>query len=126
MFYEKKIWNILVIDDDTITLELIKKQLDGDYQNLTLTSNPLEAIELINISKFDLIIIDITNFQIRGIDLLKYIKSVNPWKPVILLAAQDNEEILKLAEKNGCNNYLKKPFKKEQMKEAIENVNIIY
>ncbi|HPO49085.1 MAG TPA: response regulator [Spirochaetota bacterium] len=118
--------NILVIDDDIMTLKSIEKQLKSQNYNLCMVSNPTLAVKMLFENDFDLILTDIKMSPIDGIDVLKKIKSYRPGVPVIILTGEPDEAIKNSAKELGCSDFLTKPVAKKQLIDAINNVKKIY
>ena len=74
---------ILVIDDDQVILNSIKKQLKNEKLNPEFVNNPLDGISKIKHKKYDLIISDLKMKPITGVELLKQIRSIHPNIPDI-------------------------------------------
>lgn len=120
---------LLVVDDDSNLLELIKMRLEAaDYEIVTsLTAD--DAVEEVKRDAFDLSIIDLKLVHKDGISLMEEIHLINPDIPVIILTAHGSIETAVEAMKKGAFNYLTKPFDPQellfQIKRAMENRRLI-
>jgi len=118
--------NILVVDDDQITLMLISSLLkNAELQNEILIDSS-KAIEMLESKLFDMVLTDIHMPGLSGIELLKLIRN-HPNEqirqmPVVASTANitDKDEILK----SGFTNYLSKPFKENSFYRIILGVLI--
>ncbi len=117
----KKIFHILVVDDDNRIRELVKQYLEENEFLVTTAINADEAKKKIEIIKFDILIVDIMMPGESGLSLTKDIKQSSP-VPIILLTAkgetQDRIEGLEL----GADDYLGKPFEPKELLLRINNI----
>jgi len=118
--------NILVVDDDAETRELLREVLGAEGYNVVVSSSGEEALEAGKQECFDIIISDIKlGPNLTGLDVLKAYKSIQPESEVILITAFGSMETAIEALKGGAFDYLSKPFKIEellvQVGRALEN-----
>jgi len=117
----KKIFHILVVDDDDRIRELVKQYLEENQFLVTTANNVLDAKKKLEIIKFDILILDIMMPGESGLSLTKEIKKNNP-TPIILLTAkgevQDRIEGLEF----GADDYLGKPFEPKELLLRIKNI----
>ena len=117
----KKIFHILVVDDDDRIRELVKQYLEENQFLVTTANNVLDAKKKLEIIKFDILILDIMMPGESGLYLTKEIKKNNP-TPIILLTAkgevQDRIEGLEF----GADDYLGKPFEPKELLLRIKNI----
>ena len=111
---------VLIIDDDKVILESIKKQLrHNDNLDLEFIDDPVAGLEKINEHKFDLIICDVRMKNLNGLDVLKLIKSNHPELPVIILSGYVDDKMIEKAYNLGCYDFLVKPVRKTALLETI-------
>tara|TARA_B100000686_G_C16393267_1_gene763523 strand:- start:85 stop:762 length:678 start_codon:yes stop_codon:yes gene_type:complete len=117
----KKIFHILVVDDDDRIRELVKEYLDENNFLVTTAKDSVDAKQKLQIVKFDLLILDIMMPGEDGLSLTKEIKKNDP-VPIILLTAKgetrDRIEGLEL----GADDYLGKPFEPKELLLRIKNI----
>lgn len=106
--------NILVIEDEILIQKSLKKLLEKRGANVQVCARGKEAIELILSNHFDKIICDLMLQDITGFDIIeeskrKYQESEIPNKFVII-TAYSSDQVLEKANGYGCH-VLKKPFK---------------
>jgi CheY-like chemotaxis protein len=110
---------ILIIDDDASILESIRKQLKDEGVNLNLVNDPLEGLDKINNSRFDLVICDIRMRSLNGLEVLRIIKTNHPEIPVIMLSGYVDDNMIENALNLGCEKFLIKPIRKSILIESI-------
>lgn len=106
----------IIIDDETLARELIKK-FAGYHSNIEVISecsNGFDAIKKISKNKPDLIFLDIQMPKINGFEMLELLE--NP--PVIIFTTAYDQYALKAFEVNAVD-YLLKPFSQERFDEAL-------
>ncbi|MBZ5516522.1 MAG: sigma-54 dependent transcriptional regulator [Acidobacteriia bacterium] len=118
--------NILVVDDDAETRDLLREVLGEEGYHVVVSSTGEEALEVGKQENFDIIISDIKlGPNLTGLDVLKAYKSIQPESEVILITAFGSMETAIEALKGGAFDYLSKPFKIEellvQVERALEN-----
>lgn len=104
---------ILIIEDEQVTAQLIKKMLENLGYNIAgIIASGEEALASIGIIKPDLIIMDITLAgKIDGIEAASYINK-NFGIPIIYLTANTNFDIIQRAkDETSSYGYLLKPVK---------------
>jgi two-component system LytT family response regulator len=107
---------VIVIDDETLARELIKKYL-GYHENIEIISecsNGFDAIKKINELKPEIIFLDIQMPKINGFEMLELLE--NP--PVIIFTTAYDQYALKAFEVNAVD-YLLKPYSQERFDEAL-------
>jgi two-component system, LytTR family, response regulator len=106
----------VIIDDETLARELIKKYIShhSDIDVISECSNGFEAIKKINETKPDLIFLDIQMPKINGFEMLELLE--NP--PIIIFTTAYDQYALKAFEVNAVD-YLLKPYSQERFDEAL-------
>lgn len=104
--------NILIVEDDDLNCELLKRRLTNDGYKITTASSAKDAIQLLETSKFDLILLDIMLPDMNGDMVLEKIKSdpVLAHIPVIMVSANGEREMVLKCIDSGAIDYLVKPF----------------
>ena len=112
--------NILVIDDDTKILEVIRMRLETNGHFVETFSDPLKALENLREKEFDVIVTDVRMPQIDGIELLRRVQRLCWNIPVILLTAYGTIPNAVEAMKYGAFQYLTKPFEGKELLAEVE------
>ena len=114
--------NILLIEDDLTLNELITDYLKLNGNSVVSLEDGMNAIDTINKTNFDLYIIDINIPHINGLEIVKYIRQKDISTPIIMITASMELENFKTAYKNGCDDYIKKPFYLEELEIRIDKL----
>ncbi|WP_283166643.1 HD domain-containing phosphohydrolase [Thermodesulfovibrio yellowstonii] len=122
----EEVSKILVVDDESINLELISAIFVESPNIKVLTAKDgLEAIEILKTHTPDVIVLDIRMPRMNGIEVLNVLKSDPNTShiPVVVLSGDDKER--KNALKNGANDFIPKPFDAEELKlRVINNLHV--
>lgn len=111
---------ILVVDDDSNLLEVIRMRLESANYEVTTALREEKAIEAIKKEVFDLSIIDLQLTHQDGISLMEEVHLISPDMPVIILTAYGSIESAVGAMKRGAYSYLTKPFDHQELLSQIE------
>jgi two-component system alkaline phosphatase synthesis response regulator PhoP len=111
---------ILVADDEPAIRSLVRSMLDKDYSVIG-ASDGQEAINTARMQRPDLILMDIMMPKVDGYIACYTIKSDPALKdiPVVMLTGIGHELNMKLSQKFGADDYLKKPFRLQELKEVV-------
>ena len=109
---------ILVAEDEESNYELVKIVLHKRYR-LIRAHNGIEAVTLNEEEHPDLILMDIRMPEMNGLDATRIIKEVDTDTPVIALSAYAFEENIRDARNAGCDEFMAKPFKVENLIELV-------
>jgi len=117
---------ILVIDDEGLLRDLIKKMLLRDGHQVFIANDGVEGIKSFHQFKPDLIITDIIMPEKDGIEVIMEVLKENPNLPIIAISggrrAITADFNLDSAEMLGVKSILQKPFTHEQLQEVISSV----
>ena len=111
---------VLVAEDEESNYELVRIVLQKRY-NLIRAHNGIEAVTMFEEEKPDLILMDIRMPEMDGLDATRIIKEVNQEVPVIALSAYAFPENIREAKAAGCDEFMAKPFKVEDLIELIRH-----
>lgn len=122
--------NILIVDDDPDTQDLLREMMAGEGYRVVTSGNGEEALQIGERESFDVIISDMKlGPSLNGLDVLKAYKAIQPESEVILITAFGSMETAIEAVKAGAFDYISKPFKIDevllQVSRALENRNLI-
>jgi twitching motility two-component system response regulator PilH len=115
---------VLVIDDVSSELQLIKSYLEkGGYSVITALSGA-EALEKLKEKTPDVIVTDLVMPEMSGLELCRKLKKDEAMAqiPVIACTTKDRQVDQKWAQKQGVAAYLVKPCSQEQIIGAVQSV----
>lgn len=110
---------VLVVDDNSMNLLFTKSLLDKSGFETVTCENGLEAIEQMKSAKFDMILMDLHMPKMDGYETSRQIRLMEAGStekiPIIALTAAATLNEIKKCFDSGMNDYLVKPFKKEEL-----------
>ena len=110
---------ILVAEDEDSNYELVKIVLQKRFR-LIRAHNGIEAVNLNEDEHPDLILMDIRMPEMNGLDATRIIKEVNHDTPIIALSAYAFEENIREAKMAGCDEFMAKPFRVENLVDMVK------
>ena len=118
--------NILIVDDYTTMLRIIKNLLKQlGFNNVDEATDGTMALEKVKAKSYGLVISDWNMEPMTGYEFLKKIRaSEEAYKtvPFIMVTAESKTENVIAAKQAGVNNYIVKPFNAETLKMKISAV----
>jgi len=110
---------ILVAEDEDSNYELVRIVLAKRYR-LIRAVNGIEAVTLCEDEHPDLILMDIRMPGMNGLDATRVIKEVSHDIPVVALSAYAFDENIREAKAAGCDDFMAKPFRVEDLLDMVE------
>ena len=110
---------ILVAEDEDSNFELVRIVLSKRYRLLRAV-NGIEAVTLCEDEQPNLVLMDIRMPGMNGLDATRIIKEVNHDIPVIALSAYAFDENIREAKAAGCDEFMAKPFRVEDLLDTVE------
>ena len=110
---------ILVVDDEPINQQVLKNHLSGQDFQLVQAMNGEEAIKALKTTErpFDLVLLDIMMPRMSGYEVCQKIRErfLPSELPVIMITAKDQLPDIVQGLSLGANDYLPKPFHKDEL-----------
>ena len=113
---------VLIVDDEIDTSEGLRDFLPWNELGINqvyITSDGVEALELTQRVKPDIIITDIRMPKMDGIEYIDKIRMVLPTSKIIFMSAYSDKDYLKSAIKFNVVSYVEKPINPEEMTAAV-------
>jgi two-component system invasion response regulator UvrY len=115
---------ILIVDDHAIVRQGLRRILE-EAKGMKVAgedANGVEALKMLRMEKFDVILLDISMPEKNGIDTLKQIMDRNKDAKVLMLSMYPEDQYAVRLMKAGASGYLTKETAPEQLVEAIRTV----
>ncbi|OCL93193.1 response regulator [Arcobacter porcinus] len=110
MINQERKFNLLYAEDDLELRDKVVYFIKDRFKNIYLASNGIEALEIYNKNKVDMLITDISMPKLTGIDLIKEIRKKDNKTPIIIITAQSDKNSLLEAIPLNLVRYIIKPF----------------
>lgn len=121
--------SVLVADNSPVIARLIKNYLARmgfAEENVWIVKDGNQASMMMGLKDFQLVTSGLHLPAKDGLELLKEIRGSSEEKtksiPFVIISAERKEYYLQELEKAGCNGYLQKPFKIEQLEEIVTDI----
>ena len=113
---------ILAVDDEPLALQVLAAHLSSEKRQVTQACNGAEALDAVEqaaaaAAPFDLVLLDVMMPGMSGYEVCRRLRQAySPdMLPVILLTAKDRVEDVVEGLEAGANDYLAKPFSKDEL-----------
>jgi len=113
---------VLLVDDDPVFTQFTQNVLTEKGMKVMTAFNKAEGLELFEKNRPSCIILDIFLPDGSGVDLIKPIRAEGGNTPIIMVSGQSEVDEVVRAMKDGANDYIKKPFRGEELLLKIEMV----
>ena len=113
---------VLIVEDDESNRQLLELFLQSSHPKILKVENGVDAVELINKQDVDIILMDIKMPQMNGLEATKQIKKMKPSIPIIIQTAYAMSNEREEAMKAGCDAYIAKPVKKNELLKIINEL----
>ncbi len=112
----------LIADDALFMRTMLKNILGEEYDVVGEAPNGLAAIELAGNLKPDFMTLDITMPELDGIEAIEKIHEASPDTKIIMCSAMGQRSKVIEAIQKGASDYIVKPFERDRVLQAIDNV----
>ncbi len=121
------IHKILVVDDSSIIRRIIKRTMMmilSNIDEIVEASNGVEALEVLDQKKVELILTDINMENMGGIELIGRVKDNDATKdiPIVVISTEGHEKRIAQLLAEGAVGYIKKPFTPEKVRDTINDI----
>jgi DNA-binding NtrC family response regulator len=111
--------HILVVDDEPSMRRYLQTVLELDSYQVTTASNGEEALEKVQRTSPDLVLLDMVMPGPDGLETLQRIREVKPSTKVVMLSCVRDTRKVAQAMRLGAHDYLSKPVQKEEMDDVL-------
>ncbi|MCC3596153.1 response regulator [Microcoleus sp. PH2017_26_ELK_O_A] len=106
---------ILLVEDDTITINLLTRALNAHNYNVNTAEDGETALQLAQAYDYDLIVLDVLIPKLDGISLCRELRSSGCQMPILLLTALDSSNDRVQGLEAGADDYVVKPFNLQEL-----------
>ncbi|RLB07214.1 MAG: DNA-binding response regulator [Deltaproteobacteria bacterium] len=101
---------ILVVEDEKKVASFLQKGLEEEYYIVDCAYDGEEALYMLEVNDYDMVILDIMLPKIDGLEVLRRVRGKGLSLPVLMLTAKDSVEDIVRGLDAGGDDYLTKPF----------------
>jgi DNA-binding NarL/FixJ family response regulator len=113
---------VLLVDDNALMRQSLRSIIE-EYDHMEVVgeaSNGLEAIQVMPVSRPDVVVMDINMPVLNGIEATKRIKADFPYTAIIGLSVQQEREVIQKMRAAGISSYVTKGSSIDMLRQAIE------
>jgi DNA-binding response OmpR family regulator len=114
--------HILLVDDESAITDNLTPFLKRSGFEVSVASNGEEALEKLGLEPIDLIVSDVLMPKMDGRELLRSLRKVDNWMPIILLTQVGEAFERAMALEEGADDYINKPFEPHELVARIRAV----
>ncbi len=107
--------HILVVDDDKHTLVLMRALLEQENYEVTTAANAQEALDAMDHSHVDLVVLDIMMPGMDGYELTELLRASDSNLPILMVSAKQLPADRRKGFLAGTDDYMTKPVDEEEM-----------
>lgn len=116
---------VIIADDERLICKLVQTLADWDslgMEVVAMAENGLEALELVQAERPDILITDIRMPGCSGLELIRSVKQLMPELEVVIISGYAHFEYAQSAMRYGAGYYLLKPIKQAELMETLEKI----
>jgi DNA-binding NtrC family response regulator len=111
--------NVLLIDDDRATRELLREVLQKEGYTVGEATTGGEALAQARTVPYEVVLADLRLPDVDGIEVLRALHTLDPELPVIVMTAFGSMETAVEAIREGAYDYISKPFNLEEVRLTV-------
>jgi two-component system response regulator HydG len=113
---------ILIVDDEQPIRQTLSFTLQRQNYEVDQASNRQEALEQLEQTNYDLILMDLRLNEDSGLELLRRVKQVSPKSEVMMITAFGTVDSAVEAMQLGACDYITKPFHRDELLHRVRNI----
>jgi DNA-binding response OmpR family regulator len=106
---------VLLVEDDRLLGDSLTEYLQSEGFITDWVYDPREVMDLLEVSRYDVIVLDLMMPHIGGEELIKAIRERDKETPILVLTAKQRLEDKRTCFELGADDYLTKPFEMEEL-----------
>ncbi|AIC96290.1 Sporulation initiation phosphotransferase F [Shouchella lehensis G1] len=113
--------NVMIVDDQFGIRVLLTEILQKDGYQMYQAANGKEALDIQELEKIDIVLLDMKIPGMDGVEILKKMKERQPTIKVVMMTAYGELKMVNEALENGAISYMAKPFDIEDVRQVIRH-----
>ncbi len=115
----------MVVEDEGVANELLSSTFKNFFSDVTSAFNGVEALEMYDQNKPDIVFVDIIMPEMDGIELSRKIRELNPNQIIIVISASNDIQKISESIEIGVNSFIQKPIDTKKIIELLTNVTAL-
>lgn len=113
---------VLVVDDDETVCRTVRLILESNNYQVEVYNDPKEALKAAETIAFDIALVDIKMPGMSGVEFVQSLMDIDRRVSPVMMTAYPDVETAAAAMRRGSCDYITKPFRQEQLLDAVERV----
>jgi two-component system chemotaxis response regulator CheY len=117
--------DLLVVDDSRVMRDMVVACLRGEPGlSFAQAASGLEAIEMLSLKRFDLMVLDLNMPDIGGYEVIEFVRGQDKLRalPIIVLTTRGDESSKTKALELGANRFMTKPFTPDEIAGSVRSL----
>jgi len=108
---------VLIVDDEIVNIQVLRNHLSSHNYRVLSAQNGFQALQILRKEEPDIIILDLMMPRMSGYEVCRKIRETKDAAslPIVMLTAKNQTADLIRGLNSGANDYLTKPFNKEEL-----------
>ena len=115
---------IMVVDDSISVRKMVAFTLENAGYTVVEAENGQDAIEKLNGSNIDMLIVDLNMPHVDGFELTRSVRAISrhQFTPIVMLTTESQNSKKQMGKAAGATGWITKPFKPDQLIGVIKRV----
>lgn len=114
---------LLIVEDEKDVATVLGQALTRNGYSVNIAENGAQAIEMIEINDYDLMILDLNLPDMDGLEICRTARQQKPALLILILTARDNIKDIVSGLDHGADDYLVKPF---HLQEILARIRALF
>lgn len=110
---------LLIVDDEEDIREFAKHFFQKRGIDVITASGGREALDLINVNRPDLVLLDVRMGDMTGVDVLTQVRESGNKTKVIMVTGVEDPAVIKQVEDLGISGYVHKPLALDELERVV-------
>ncbi|HZQ95849.1 MAG TPA: response regulator [Candidatus Sulfotelmatobacter sp.] len=110
---------ILIAEDDEALARFVRQGLEGEHYAVDVVADGEQARTAAIESPYDVVVLDLNLPKLDGVSVLRQLRLKKPSLPVLILTQRTKVEDRVQCLDTGADDYIRKPFTPDQVKEHV-------
>jgi two-component system chemotaxis response regulator CheY len=111
---------IMIVDDSGMSRRTLRRILEPSGYDIVEADDGMMALELYYVAKPDLVLLDLVMKGMYGLDVLAKLREMDPDARIIIASADIQSSTRSMGAEAGAQNFVTKPFIREEVLIAVE------